>query len=97
MANNTVPLLGDRYVAIASALFAGGIVSEMQACCDGDAFCFAQTGDNAGFVDEAVGGADAAAEVGLERLYWKVVGNEAKGGGGGKTGAVLGKQVECRL
>ncbi len=61
---------------------------------NGDLLGLAQARDDARLVDEAVGRADAAAEVALEGPDGEVFGDEAQRGCRGEAGAVLGEEVQ---
>lgn len=94
MADEAVPLIRDGHVSVAPALPARHAVAQMQTRRDGDLLGLAQARDDARLVDEAVGRADAAAEVALEGPHGEVFGDEAERGCRGEAGAVFGKEVQ---
>ncbi len=100
MADHAQPLVRNGHVPVASGLRSaapGAAVAEVQRRGDGDALGLAQRRHDARLVDHAVGRADAAAKVRLERAHGQVVGDEAERRRGGETRAVLGEQIERGL
>lgn len=94
MAHEAVPLIRDSHVPVAAALPTRDAVAEVQPRRDGNLLGLAQARDDARLVDEAVGRADAAAEVALEGPDGEVFGDEAQRGCRGEAGAVLGEEVQ---
>ena len=102
MTNPTDPLLANHHASIPSSDPVSArhrralrqSVAQQQQSLAGNQPRLAQPGDDEGLVDDAVGVAHAAAEVGLELGDGQVVGDQGEGGGGGQAGAVLGEEVE---